>query len=44
MKAARLVLIVVGVALAAFAAGWAFRAYLKPEAVIDYVNQRFFCN
>ena len=44
MKATRLVLIVVGVALASFAAGWAFKAYLKPEAVIDYVNQRFFCN
>lgn len=44
MKAARLLLIVAGVALASFAAGWAFKAYLKPEAVIDYVNQRFFCN
>ena len=43
MKAARLALIVIGVALASFAAGWAFNAYLKPEAVIDYVNQRFFC-
>lgn len=44
MKAARLALIVAGVAAASFAAGWAFKAYLKPEAVIDYVNQRFFCN
>ncbi len=44
MKAARLALIVVGVALAAFAMGWAFRAYLAPDAVIDYANQRFFCN
>lgn len=44
MKAARFILIVLGVALAAFAAGWAFKAYLAPEAVIDYVNQRFFCN
>ena len=24
--------------------GWVFRAYLAPEAVIDYVNQKFFCN
>ena len=44
MKASRLILIVVVVAAAAFAAGWAFKGYLKPEAVIDYVNQRFFCN
>ncbi len=44
MKAGRLVLIIVAVALASFAAGWAFKGYLKPEAVIDYVNQRFFCN
>ena len=44
MKATRLVLIILGVALASFAAGWAFKAYLMPEAVIDYVNQRFFCN
>lgn len=44
MKAGRFILIVVGVSLASFAAGWAFKAYLKPEAVIDYVNQRFFCN
>lgn len=44
MKAARLVLVVAAVALAAFAAGWAFRAYLQPEAVVDYVNQRFLCN
>lgn len=44
MKATRIVLLVAGVALAAFAAGWAFKAYLRPEAVIDYVNQRFFCN
>ena len=35
---------VLSAALASFAAGWAFKAYLKPEAVIDYVNQRFFCN
>ena len=44
MKAARIVLIVAGVALASFATAWPFKAYLKPEAVIDYVNQRFFCN
>ena len=44
MKATRLVLIVLGVALAAFSAGWAFKAYLSPDAVIDVANQRFFCN
>lgn len=44
MKASRLALIVVAIALASFAMGWAFKAYLKPEAVIDYVNQRFLCN
>ncbi|BBO19503.1 MAG: hypothetical protein AMXMBFR31_01000 [Candidatus Desulfobacillus denitrificans] len=44
MKATRIALIVAAVALASFAAGWAFKGYLKPEAVIDYVNQKFFCN
>lgn len=44
MSTSRLLLILIGVALAAFAAGWAFKGYLAPEAVIDYVNQRFFCN
>lgn len=44
MKPARLLLIVLLTALFAFAAGWAFKGYLKPDAVIDYVNQRFFCN
>ncbi len=44
MKATRIALIVAAVALASFAAGWAFKAYLAPEAVIDYVNQKFFCN
>jgi hypothetical protein len=44
MKAARLVLVVVAVAIAAFAAGWAFKGYLRPDAVIDFANQRFFCN
>ena len=44
MKAARLLLILIGVALAAFAAGWAFKGYLAPGAVIDFANQRFFCN
>ena len=44
MKASRLILLILAVALAAFVTGWAFRAYLAPEAVIDYVNQRFFCN
>ena len=44
MSTSRLLLILIGVALAAFAAGWAFKGYLAPEAVIDYANQRFFCN
>lgn len=44
MKATRLALIVAAAALAAFVAGWAFRAYLSPGAVIDFLNQRFFCN
>jgi len=44
MKASRIILIMFGVAAVAFVSGWAFKAYLKPEAVIDYVNQRFFCN
>ena len=44
MKAARIALIVGGVAVAAFAAGWAFKGYLAPEAVVDFANQRFFCN
>ena len=44
MKAARIVLIVGGVAIAAFAAGWAFKGYLAPGAVIHFANQRFLCN
>lgn len=44
MKTTRLLLILLGVALAAFLLGWAFRAYLAPVAVVDYVNQRLFCN
>ncbi|CAG0950406.1 hypothetical protein RHDC1_00156 [Rhodocyclaceae bacterium] len=44
MSTSRLLLILIGVALAAFAAGWAFKGYLAPGAVIDFANQRFFCN
>ena len=44
MKSTRILLIVLGVALASFAAGWAFQGYHKPEAAIDYINQRYFCN
>ena len=44
MSTARLPLILIGVALAAPAAGWAFKGYLAPGAVIDFANQRFFCN
>ena len=44
MSTSRLLLILIGVALAAFAAGWAFKGYLAPEAVVDFANQRFFCN
>lgn len=43
MKITRVILIVAGVALAAFAAGWAFRAYLAPDAVVDFANRIFFC-
>ena len=43
MKATRLLLIVLGVAAAAFVSGWAFRAYLQPEAVVDLANRIFFC-
>lgn len=37
----------VGIALlaaAVFAAGWAFRAYLSPEAVVDFANGILLCN
>jgi len=44
MKTVRLAFIIAAAAVAAFVAGWAFRAYLAPEAVIDFLNQRFFCN
>lgn len=44
MKSLRFALVVLAVALAAFAAGWAFRAYLAPEAVLDLANRVFFCN
>jgi len=43
MKAGRRVLIVLAVALAVAITAWAFLAYLAPESVINYVNQRFFC-
>jgi hypothetical protein len=44
MKAGRLILTVLAAALVVLAAVWGFLAYLAPEAVIDYVNQRFFCD
>lgn len=43
MKASRIILIMLGVAAAAFVSGWAFRAYLQPEAVVDLANRIFFC-
>ena len=33
MSTSRLLLILIGVALAAFAAGWAFKGYLAPGTV-----------
>lgn len=44
MKPWQVALGVVLLAAAAFVAGWAFRAYLSPEAVIDFANRQFFCN
>ncbi|MDT3737589.1 MAG: hypothetical protein ROZ00_15275 [Denitratisoma sp.] len=44
MKATRLLLILAAVAIAAFVSGWAFRAYLQPEAVVDFANRILFCN
>jgi hypothetical protein len=43
MRRLKLVLALFAVALAAFAAGWAFHAYLAPEAVADLANRVFFC-
>lgn len=43
MNSARIILVMLGVAAAAFAAGWAFRAYLAPDAVVDFANRIFFC-
>ncbi len=44
MKPLRLALIVGAAAIAAFVSGWAFRAYLQPEAVVDFANRILFCN
>lgn len=44
MKPLRLVMAVAAIAVAAFVSGWAFRAYLQPEAVVDFANRIFFCN
>lgn len=42
MHAKFLTRIAVGFALA-FAAGWAFRGYLDPAAVVDLANRLNFC-
>jgi hypothetical protein len=44
MKTWRPILIVALAAAAAFAAGWAYQAYLSPDAVIDLANQKLMCN
>jgi len=44
MKRVRLLLLIALTALAAFATGWAFRAYLQPDAVVDFTNRVFLCN
>ena len=43
MKSTRIILVMLGVAAAAFGTGWAFRAYLQPDAVIDLANRIFMC-
>lgn len=44
MKPARLILLVLLTASFAFATGWAFRAYLQPDAVVGFANRILFCN
>ena len=33
-----------GLILLAFLLGWAFRAWLDPAAVVNFLNQQVFCN
>ena len=44
MKTWRLALALLLVAAAAFAGGWAYQAYLSPDAVLDLANRQVFCN
>jgi hypothetical protein len=44
MKTGRRALLIFALLILALVTGWGFRAYLAPEAVVDYVNQRFFCD
>lgn len=44
MKIRRLALVGALTAAVAFAAGWAFSAYLSPGAVVDFANRIVFCN
>lgn len=44
MKTWRLVVAMLLLVMAAFAAGWAFRTYLSPDAVVDLANQKLMCN
>lgn len=44
MKRGRLLLFIAVTALAAFATGWAFRAYLQPDAAVNLANRVFLCN
>ncbi len=44
MKTVRLLLLIALTALLAFATGWAFRAYLQPDAAVNLANRVFLCN
>lgn len=44
MKIRRVALAAALMAAVAFAAGWAFSAYLGPDAVVDFANRVLFCN
>ncbi len=44
MKPLRLLLLALLIAAGAFATGWAFRAYLQPDAAVNLANRAFLCN
>lgn len=44
MRGWRLLAALTAAALLAFAAGWAFRAYLSPQAALEFGSRLMLCN